>query len=517
MIFRKPYAFLIKNFKKIHFVLLLFSLFVAYKLMDVNRFIRDFMHYGSYDLFQDPITNHITFFLKIFLILLILGSAALLFLLRHKQKPWKLYLYPIIEYLSLYLVLGMISSFFDNYTSDVATTDLRLSRDLLMIFLIAQLPAIFIFLMRIVGIDLKKFNFNLDEEFLELKDEDREEFEISINIDYHSFKRLFKRTFRNLKYFYLEHKNICHGILGLFLIFFAFQVYHFFFVTNKSYSEGNDYSINGYTIQVHNSYFTDKDYRGNVVTKNSDFVIIDLSVTNHSAMRKMYIDNFHLKNDSRDYVTTQTSYAKEFQDFGNPYESVKELKYGETFRFIIIFKVEKDLNLNKFNLFYQENDYLRKIKLKIKDYSKIKDVGTFKLGEDFEFTVKNKKQNISFDYYEFYDSIDYSVRSCGASTCSIQNLNYVAPQDKKILKIDFASTTYEGKDMVDFSNDYGKIVYIDNSEGENEEVELDFQYPFSKKATGKFIYTLVPREVETTSSLKIIYTIRNKKYVYQLV
>lgn len=517
MIFRKPYAFLIKNFKKIHIVLLLISLFVAYKLMDVNHFIRDFMNYGSYDLFQDPITNHITFFLKISLILIIFGSSALLFLLRHKQKPWKLYLYPIIEYLSLYLVLGMISSFFKNYSSDVATTDLRLSRDLLMIFLIAQLPAIFIFIIRILGIDLKKFNFNLDEEFLELKDEDREEFEISINIDYHSFKRLFRRTFRNLKYFYLEHKKICHGILALFLIISGFRIYHFFFVTNKSYSEGNDYSVNGFTIQVHNSYFTDKDYRGDVVAKNSDFVIIDLSVTNHSAMRKMYIDNFHLKNDSHDYVTTQTSYAKEFQDFGDPYESVKELKNGETFRFIIIYKVEKGLNLNKYNLFYQENNYLRKIKLKVKNYSQIKDAGTFKLGDDFEFNMKNKKQMISFDYFEFYDSVDYSIRSCNSSACFINNLNYVAPQDKKVLKIDFASTSFEGKDMVDFSNDYGKIVYIDNSEGENEEVELEFKYPFSKKATGKILYTLVPLEVESTSSLKIIYTIRNKKYVYQLV
>lgn len=517
MIFRKPYAFLIKNFKKIHVVLFLLSLFVAYKLMDVNRFVRDFMHYGSYDLFQNPITKHITFTLKLSLILIILGSAALLFLLRHKQKPWKLYLYPIFEYLALYFVLGMISSFFDNYTSTVSTTDLRLSRDLLMIFLIAQLPAIFIFVMRIFGLDLKKFNFNLDDEFLELSDEDREEFEININIDYHSFKRLFKRTIRNLRYFYLEHKGICRGIAVILVIITGYQVYHYFFVTHKSYSEGNDYTVNGYTIQVHNSYFTNKDYKGDVVEKNYNFVVLDLSVTNYAGRRKMYIDNFHLKNDSHDYVTTQTSYAKEFQDFGNPYEAVKELKQDETFRFIIIFKVDKGLNLNHYNLYYQEHDYLRKIKLKVKDYSKIKEVGTYKLGDNISFSVKNKEQDISLDYYEFYDSVDYSIRTCTRSSCSISDLNYTAPAGMKVLKIDFASTTYEGKDMVDFSNDYGKIVYIDNSEGENEEVELDFKYPLPRKATGKYLYVLVPQEVETTSSLKIIYTVRNKKYVYQLI
>ena len=44
MIIRKPYAFLIKNFRKIHILLLAISLFVAYKLFDVTRFINDFMN-----------------------------------------------------------------------------------------------------------------------------------------------------------------------------------------------------------------------------------------------------------------------------------------------------------------------------------------------------------------------------------------------------------------------------------------------------------------------------------------
>ena len=43
MIIRKPYAFLIKNFRKIHIVLLILSLFVAYKLINVNSFVYEFM------------------------------------------------------------------------------------------------------------------------------------------------------------------------------------------------------------------------------------------------------------------------------------------------------------------------------------------------------------------------------------------------------------------------------------------------------------------------------------------
>ena len=44
MVVRKPYAFLIKHFKKIHVALLLFSLYIYYKVLRVNH--------GKHILFQ---------------------------------------------------------------------------------------------------------------------------------------------------------------------------------------------------------------------------------------------------------------------------------------------------------------------------------------------------------------------------------------------------------------------------------------------------------------------------------
>ena len=165
MIIRKPYAFLIKNFKKIHIFLLILSLFVLYQLINVNNFVNEFMRLGTYDLFKDPITNHITWYLTLFIFLLIVGSASILFLLNHKQKPWKIYLIPIIHYFIVLLVLGVIKSFFNSYSTDVETTDLRMAKDLLTMFLIVQLPVIGIYVMRVFGLDVKKFDFNSDQEF----------------------------------------------------------------------------------------------------------------------------------------------------------------------------------------------------------------------------------------------------------------------------------------------------------------------------------------------------------------
>ena len=98
MIIRKPYAFLIKNFRKIHIFLLILSFYVAYKLLDISKFINEFMKLGTYDLYADPVSKHITGLLSFSVILITIGGIALLFLLRHKGKPWKIYLVPIIEY-----------------------------------------------------------------------------------------------------------------------------------------------------------------------------------------------------------------------------------------------------------------------------------------------------------------------------------------------------------------------------------------------------------------------------------
>ena len=217
MIIRKPYAFLIKNFRKIHIVLLLIGLFVFYKTIDTLTFVNRFMKSGIYDLFADPVSSHISFWLNVGVIVIIIGSIALLFLLLHKQKPWKLYITPIATYMILLFILSMVKAFFQNYTEVVETTNLRLSRDLLMMIIAGQLPSLGIFAMRVFGLDFKKFDFNSDQEFLELSEEDREEVELSLNFDIHTFKRVVKRTIRNTNYFYQEHKLIT-WIIGVILV-----------------------------------------------------------------------------------------------------------------------------------------------------------------------------------------------------------------------------------------------------------------------------------------------------------
>ena len=87
MVFRKPYAFLIKNFKKIHIFLLVLCAYIYYKTLQLDKFVNNFMIYLSYNKELEPISKYTSLLLYIFTILVIITFLALLILLKRKKKP----------------------------------------------------------------------------------------------------------------------------------------------------------------------------------------------------------------------------------------------------------------------------------------------------------------------------------------------------------------------------------------------------------------------------------------------
>ena len=516
MIIRKPYAFLIKNFRKIHIALLLLGLFVLYKTVDTASFVNEFMRFGTYDLYADPITNHVSSLTILFIFVIIIGSVSLLSLLLHKKKPWKTYLIPIITYVLLFFVLMMIKSFFRTYTESVDAADLRLARDLLMIMLVGQLPALGVFIMRIFGLDVKKFDFNSDLEMLDLSEEDREEIELSLDFDFNTFKRVWRRFVRNTGYFYKEHKTLCRVIIGVLIVLFLYNSYVFIFVTHKSYRQGQVYNANGYSFKINNAYFTDKDAAGHVISNNSNFVVVEITVKNNSEPRTLDTSNFHLRAGTKRYGTTETTYAREFEDYGSCYSKVKELKRDESVTFIIIYKVDKKIRKNKFVLYYQEQSgiyKLRKIALKIKDVSKIEKAEELELGEFFDVPFVGKEDSLSVDEVELVSSFHYKVNRCISTKCEVVTSEYKAPEGSKVLKLSFASDAYEAKNMIDFLKKYGRINYKD-SKGKSK--DLDMTFAVSKNYLGKEIFIVVPEGFETYEDARLSFIVRNKEYSYRL-
>ena len=516
MIIRKPYAFLIKHFKKIHILLLALSAFVYYKNLQISSFVSEFMQLETYDIYNEPITQYVNFWGIFAMLLLCIGSVVLILLLRHKKKPWKLYILPAFEYLFMIIIFIATKNFFDQYNGIIDSAGIRAIRDFLFIASVLQYPAMLIFLMRTVGVDLKKFNFQTDEEYLSLSNEDREELEINIDFDKDSLKRGAKRFLRNISYIYTEHKFIINIAASVIFVILLVSSYRFIFVTNKAYKEGDSLNANGYTITINNSYYTDKDYAGNIVSDKSAFVVINLTIKNNLQMREVDLQKFHIMNGINDYITTSKTFETEFQDFGKAYDTL-ELKRDESADLIMIFKVDKELSKKRFVLYYQEfngdTPHLRKIKLKLQDVSEITENPTITIGEELKFVLQGKTQKVTFDDFDLLDTVEYSYRICYSSNCSTRIGTYTAGEGYKILKIPFSSNNFEGKDMIDFSTKYGKINYIDNN---NKQSVVTIKNPFGKTYYGKYLYVKVPIAVANSNSIELEYTIRNNRYVYKI-
>ncbi|MBQ2639899.1 MAG: hypothetical protein IJF92_03960 [Bacilli bacterium] len=516
MIFRKPYAFLIKNFRKIHIVLFILCSYILYKTFKTINFVNEFLDLKTYDMYNEPISRHISFILIIVLIVVMALSLSLAILFKRKNKPWKTYLIPVVEYAVMFVVLMLISSYFSTYTDTQNTTFLRILNDLLKISSFLQYGVFLLLLIRIFGVDLKSFNFQLDKEYLELSSEDREEFEVNIDVDKNSFIRLYKRLFRNIGYIYEEHKFLVNTIITVFTIIFVVTTIHNILLY-RSYKQGSSFDINGYTIKINNSYYTNKDYKGDVIKENSGFLILDLSIKNNLYNRNVNFSKFHIMNGTHNYSYTSRTYETDFDDLGVTFDQY-ELKTNENKNLILIYKVDKELKYNRFVLYYQDyinnKPYLRKIKLDTKDISKINYKKEFKTGDDIVIQEGNKKKDLNFEQVSFVDNVNYTYQTCDMyEECETTTGEVSSKNNEKIMEISFLSDTFEGKDLIDFSSKYGKIDYIDSKDKKR---TSKIKNAVNREYMGQKIYIRVPLEFETSKTKKIIYTVRNKKYIFKI-
>lgn len=515
MIFRKPYAFFIKNFRRIHIVILFLCIFVYLKLNNIFSFIQDYINFGVYSSGLEPFSSKTGFFFYLSLLVIIIASGLLIILLRRKEKPWKIYLLYIGEYLFLLSGVILVSRYFSSYSVETSVSGVLIYRDMLRICKYLQYPIFILLLIRILGIDLKKFNFSKDEEFLELSNEDQEEFEVSFEFDRESIRRAFRRLRRNLNYFYREHQFFVRIFVVGCVLLIAGYSYYYFGIVHKSYKQGEAFHTGLYQITIEDSYITNKDFAGNIIEDKNNFVVMVMKIKNLSDdTLEPNLSRFHLMNRSSDKTYTMY-YNTYFTDIGQPVEAKMQLRSNQEKEFYLVFKVSDELNPKQFVLYYQElggkiGNYLRKIKLTLRDLSNIKEVGTYSKGDSITFQYVSEKKKIQVTDIEFSQSFPYLRYYCTSDvTCSVHTENLVAKDGKTILKVSFASSDFEGEDFIDFSTSYGRIKYIDNS---GETKYADISDAIGMEYQGKEVYLSVDSEIVQSQEIFIIYTLRDKRY-----
>ena len=517
MIIKKPYQIFIKNFKKIHIFLFVLCAYAYMKSISISSFVKEFMVLGTYDASSEPITMYITPLLYISLILIVITFLGLTILLRYKEKPWKTYLYPLIGYAVYLLIAYATSSYFTSYNGVFDAATIRIYRDMFIMIHLSQLPIFVLLFIRILGVDLNKFDFKHDEDYLELGEEDQEEIEINIDFDKHSVIRLYKRILREASYVYEEHKFIFNTIaLILFLIIFG-KVSYYYLVENKAYKLESSFKANNYTIKVLNSYYTAKDYKGDVIERHSAFVITNVEITNNRTTRvEPDLSKFHMMSGITNSIETKKMYATQFKDMANPYDTLR-LEAKETKKLSLIFKVPANLNPKSFSLYYQNSlkDKLIKVKINNIDVNVVKEHGILKLDESINYKLLNgREDSLTLEKpYLIEDIVKYNAKYCDNGICEIVYRTVHAEEGEKILTMKYGSNYLEGKEIIDFLYDYGKINYID-SNNKSRVIRLENAIGFSYY--GKYVYIKVPKDIMDAKTIKLTFTIRDNKYTYKI-
>lgn len=516
MILRKPYAFLIKYFRAINLCLLLTIVFCLSRVLSLYNFVKDYASLGVYNITLNPISKYINTYLYLILILIIIISGILVFLLRKKDKPFITYVYITL----LIIVTSILFIYINNYFTYQALKEFNkqmilLIRDLVLIDSLFYYPVILVLIIRSLGIDLKSFGFYEDGSFIKASEEDREEVEVDVAFNKERYIRIIKNKLRYTKYFILEHKIILSIILIITLLIGGIQTYKYFYIENRIYHQNETFTSNYYKIKINNTYLTDKDYTGNIISsENRFFIIVDLDITNLINERTFDTSTLFLYIDNNYYIPT-SRYNESFSDMGTTYNKEDTLSPNQTKNLILIYEVDRPKDNANFVLKYQEkyakDKKMIRIKVKILDISTFKEMGNASLTQELKVPINlNKEYNFSIPNYEIVQEKKYTYESCYSYNCPIYEKTLTANSNKKIL---FLKTNYDKnkQEFLSFIKKYGKVRYVIDGK----EYLENISYAITKYR-GSYIYLTVDKKIENASSIDLVFTVRTYQYIYKL-
>lgn len=351
MVVRNPYAFLIKYFRLIHlFITAIFS-YVLIKNNEIYKYLREvikdsvnrynasgYIHYGIY----------------IWIALSIVLCFVIYYLLKHKDKPRKIYIFTIVGYIIVGTYMSILFTYMNGFSSAVIDQKtIRLYTDIQLISLIFQYLIVGIMLIRGLGFDIKKFNFSKDIQELNITMEDSEEIEVDANFDTTNVMRLLRRTIRELAYFYKEFKVYILIILIALIAFMSYRFYNFFNESLKVYNQ-NEFVGSVNRLSVKNSYY---------LTKNDKkYVIISFDIQKFGRKEQLNINNLQLNINNKKYLPNK-NICGNFSKYGLCYK--KHYITNEAKNYIAVYEIDDKVKNNNYLMYNEFYNSSYKIKLNI--------------------------------------------------------------------------------------------------------------------------------------------------------
>ena len=536
MILRKPYAFLIKNFKWIHLALTFLLAVIAYKTNELYTFFVDYIKESSYlKIYVEPSMTSVPWYLYI-LVLFVIGMLIAIFvLMNRKKKPIKYYLISIIFYSVLIFVYLLSSSqMFALLQQQGNLKIVTLARDLLRVFYYVQFVFIIISLLRTIGFNVKKFDFKNDLKEMNILEEDSEEFELGIELDSNDFRTKLRRAIRIVKYVVNENKLLLIILGGALSIYIVVTLVLNIFVYNRMYREGENIKLSNFNVKVLNSYETTKTYNGVDISEHGKYTyyVVETQIKN-ATKKDLKFNRSSVSLKAEEYTSYQSDNKAfpYFIDLGVGYYE-QTIKATTTAKYLFVFKVDSTFKNNKKIFRILKNTSVEdgetiynyaSVKIKPENVDETEEISNVSLNQTL--SVKDSAVgnfDLTIESIEFVDKVEFpykeTINGKEQQFTGVIIPDYSDYYGKKILKMK-AKLNYDEKSapnekiLTNFLGNFGHITYLKNGK--------KYSNPFSiiertSTKDDEYKYFEVYEKVVDADNIWFEIIIRNKKYVYKL-
>ena len=533
MILRKPYAFLIKYFKLINFIVCLLAIYIAYKSYTISSFFNEYIlnnyagnyYPGFYNSYISPIT-----FLVLITILLCISGVLLLFI--YKKKPIKMYAVSIVYYILLFIFFVFIKNVMINLENVLLNAEsARIYRDLSILVIVPQIYLIFMYLFRGLGLNIKKFNFEQDLKDLQIEEQDNEEVEIVFKNKNLNIKRNINRFYREFKYYLKENKFILAIIIIIFIGLIGYFIYRSFpEIIDRKYIQGETFIINNLTYKIEDSIITNLDYNGNILNKDKYFLVIKLNIKNETTTNiAVDYNNFTLElKDS--YVYPSLDKGQYFIDYAKDKYN-KEIKANNSEIISLVYEIN-ELDLRKSytikipngttfadNIIVARHNYITISPIVI---NKVNSEIIVDEGQEIDFSNSNLgNTKITINNSEITDKYIYNYESCINEKCTtykdLISLNYNSNNTLIVMdyKYEFDYNMAYFSNTTSFNSFIKSFLKVKYKNNDNEYKYSNINNITPSRLTNKIV-------IETTNKIKnseevfLSIIIRNKEYLIKL-
>lgn len=527
MILKKPYAFLIRYFKLIHFLILIFIIMLS---INYNKIISFFIDYNSttISLEGQNIREIISSSLYLYIIIIIIINILMFLLMKSKNKPNKIYLFSIIYYIVLFIAIvyskSVILSLLEN---GVTQQNLRAYQDIFRLVFVPNFYFLIIFIIRAIGFDIKKFNFAKDLQELKIGKEDSEEFEFVLGNDLYKYKRQGRRKIRELKYYFLENKLYIIIISVIAIVLLLVMIIPKINKSEKMYNENEVIPTANFSYKINNTYITKYDYTGKIINPSKKYLIVDMEIKSNNKEKILPPEYLYIVLKDKTSINFKTTLKESFSDIGQLYQNSKiDTKYNN---YIFIFELSNEIKDDNYILkIFNSQEYNNSdtsnysfVKCKLNPYSLDQEINleeqTLKKSINLGKIIYNNLNMIvnSLEIKEYYE---YEYEKCINDICSkytdIAFPNKPSNQKLLILKYKFIEENNKNISLVNKKNILSKIFQISYKIGNEIKIEqLNSRIITNVNDT---LFIDIPNYALKYDEVKLVLKTREKSYSFSI-